>query len=385
MAKNITQASYRPNAFSQGGVFGYHPVLDSYYQALIMRFLGVNVFGWKISAVIITSLSIFIFYYFLKESLDELIAIFGALLLASSHYILGLTHTGYNNIHSLFPFLLALFLATKAKNKNSPFLAFLSGMVSGLGFYTFYAGRFAFIVVFFYFLLFAKPKLKILVAFLVGLVLSILPFLFVNRQNIFEPMTWQTFARNKEIDRIGFFLKNLKLNFLGIYRGASHIHHYVSGSLVDPITNLLSILGLISLILKKKLKLLFFLLGSSLFILIIAGGLFYENNVAITRLFIILPFIFTLAALGVSFLFEKISRSWQLKAFLVFCFTSLIVFLNLYRFYSQTPAVHPKTEAVKIMEGLLWENDLSGEEKESLWKKAQNYPEVLEAYKEELK
>lgn len=366
MAENILDGA-RPNVFSQNGVFGYHPVLDSYYQAGIMRLLGRNVFGWKASSALLVSLSIVFFYYFLKENFGSFIAFFGAFLMAFSHYLLALVHTGYNNLHALLPLILSLFFATKAAKNNSLIFAFLSGLASGLGFYTFYAARVTFLIVFLFLLLMAKSKLKIILVFLAGFLLSLLPFYYVNAGAIATSLKAQTFFRNKEGAGLLFFWENIKINLKGIFFGTSHVHHYVSGSLIDPLTNLLSAVGVVFLLLRKKWRILLFLLGSFTLIIALCGGLFYEHNPAITRLFIILPFVFIPAAIGADLLRQIMPKPFSLSLFWPAASLALIAFLNLYRFYVQTPAVHPQTE-VAIMIKKIREN---APEKERLRQKMQ--------------
>lgn len=45
LAKGIAQGTQKINLLSQKGVYDYHPVLDSFYQAQIMKILGANNFG----------------------------------------------------------------------------------------------------------------------------------------------------------------------------------------------------------------------------------------------------------------------------------------------------------------------------------------------------
>ncbi len=175
-------------------------------------------------------------------------------------------------------------------------------------------------------------------------------------------MVKQTFLRNRESVSFSFLLTNLQVNLNGIYLGTSHNHHYVSGAFIDFITNLLSFIGICVLIIKHKYRMLFFLVGSYLLIIIITGGLFYEHTPATTRLFIILPFIFTSAALGFDYLIEKIFNDFFYPLIITLIIFS-ILFINFYRFYVLTPSINPKTLEVIKLENLLKNNNLPISEK----------------------
>lgn len=348
----------RPNIFSQQGVYGYHPVLDSYYQTIFIYLFGPNVYGWKISAIFLVSITIIIFYFFLKDNFNSRVALFGAFLIATSHYILALVHTGYNNIHSLLPVVLSLFLISR---KNI-LLSFLAGIVSGLGFYTFYSAR---LTIFFLgmFIFDKKTPIKIYLFTFLGFLTSVIPFVYFNRSEVFTQMIDQTFIRNQNPLTPGYILTNLGINLKGIYFGSSHNHHYVSGSLVDGLSNLLSLLGFFALIVTRKFKTCLFLAGSYILILLTAGGLFHEHTVAITRLFIILPFIFISAAIGFDFLVSKIHNIY-FRSIISAMIIIVVSFLNLYQFYIKTPSVNTKTQEVMILENLFQNDNPSISEKE---------------------
>lgn len=101
--------------FSQKGVFGYHPVLSSCYQFLIMRVFGMNNFGWRLSSLLVVVFSIPGFYFLVKNLFEKRTATFSTVIFIFSFYFYAYAHMGYNNIHVILPLIYALFLLTQVK------------------------------------------------------------------------------------------------------------------------------------------------------------------------------------------------------------------------------------------------------------------------------
>ena len=59
----LTNPQFKPSIFSQSGVYGYHPVLDSYIHAFFMSIFGINLVGWKITNIVAISLSSLLIYF----------------------------------------------------------------------------------------------------------------------------------------------------------------------------------------------------------------------------------------------------------------------------------------------------------------------------------
>ena len=121
-ARNILDTGIsRP--FSQDGVYGEHPVLNSAYQAVVMAIAGRDNVGWRFSSVLSVALTIPGIYVLGLTLGNRRVAMFSATLFAFSHYLFAYAHTGYNNIHSLAPAVWALAFFTVGLRRGSPLAA----------------------------------------------------------------------------------------------------------------------------------------------------------------------------------------------------------------------------------------------------------------------
>ena len=385
-AKNILAGS-RPSPLSQAGVFGYHPVLDSYYQALGMALFGANIIGWKISGVFLASLTLFLFYFWVKSIFGSRSAFFATFSFALSHYLLALVHTGYNNIHALFPLVLTLFLAAKAKKEKKLFYFFLAGAASGLSFYTFYSARITPVILALYYLCDIKPKKGAYVATLAGFLVLFVPFLLTNGTQVVIQMLYQTYGRTASltVEPLWLFVAiNLRISFLGFFFTSPYVHHYVSGTLVDFITSLFFFAGLF-LLFKKNQNLASFFFSGLFTTILITGGMFHEHTLAITRLFVTLPFIFALSGYALNELSTRLKHVTWL-AFLFPCLMLALVGLaNLQRFYMTTPSLQSKNREVRMLEAIMngkaYTDKKTQEEISRLLQTTYLLPAVFDAYK----
>ena len=93
-------AVWRP--FELSGVYGaFNPVMSSIYPALVMRLVGVDNFGWKFSLVLSVAATIPAMYILGHILVGRAAAIVSSMILAFSHYVFALTHTGYPNVDVL--------------------------------------------------------------------------------------------------------------------------------------------------------------------------------------------------------------------------------------------------------------------------------------------
>lgn len=180
-AKEIAQGRLLPFPLSEEGVFGYHPILSSYYQAAFMKVLGVEVFGWRLSSAAALAMSLPFLYLLTREIWSPRAGVMAAVLFGAAQPAVGFAHLGYNNVQ-VYPVILAS-LATLAWSIRCRSLAglYLAGTIAGAGFYTFYPARLAPLLALLLFWSFGRLSLKRagaeLWVLLLGIGLAALPVL----------------------------------------------------------------------------------------------------------------------------------------------------------------------------------------------------------------
>lgn len=128
---------------SESGVFGYHPVLSSCYQAVFLWLFGSDAFAWRLSSVTAFALAVPFVYLLGRELHGRRVGWIAAALFASAPLAVGFAHLGYNNAQVYAPVAAALALFAYAHRRRSAVGYLLSGIAVGLCFFTFFTARLA--------------------------------------------------------------------------------------------------------------------------------------------------------------------------------------------------------------------------------------------------
>ena len=140
-AKAIVEGRLTGFPLSEDGVFGYHPLASSYYQALFMKLLGANIFAWRLSSVAALAASLPALYLLTRELWTARTGLLAAVLFGSAQLVIGYAHFGYNNVQ-VYPVMLgSLAILSWAVRQRSVAGHFGAGWLAGLGFYTYYPAR----------------------------------------------------------------------------------------------------------------------------------------------------------------------------------------------------------------------------------------------------
>ncbi|MBI2863325.1 MAG: glycosyltransferase family 39 protein [Chloroflexi bacterium] len=350
------------NLFSQKGVFGYHPVVDSAYQALVMDYFGINQFGWKLSGVLVVAITLVPLYLFARHMFGSLTAVLAAAFAASSHYLFAYAHTGYNNIHSVLPPVLAACAAAAGISRRSSALIFLAGVFAGLGFYTFFSARFA-IAALLLAVLFSGWRLatiKLLFFAAAGFAVVTFPIFAVDKLDVINAMLSNSVARGSGdwLAVADVASKRALQGLLGFNYNPAAVH-YVSGSLLEPVSAALAAVGMVTALVRLADWRFRFLLIWLIVGLVVAGGFYQGFNIAMSRLMILVPFVAVLAAVVagefVRCLFWPAGRRFlrvALPSVAVGLLLAVVLAANLQRFWSIAPArlpLRPETLAVETV------------------------------------
>ncbi len=341
--KNVATGQYAnvfSQLFSQDGVYGIIPVASGIYQGLVMKIIGINVLGWKSAQILVIIASIFPLYYLVRRLWNKLTAYTTVFLFLLSHYIWAYIKTGYCNLEAIFPTVWSLYFFDRALYLKSRMYAILTGLMAGLGFMTFYSSRITIGIVFCAGLIATiRQRSFFLIAWiLIGFSLIYIPFILFNGDRVYKAMFDESFISSNEhrsISRIEMIPQNAYMNARAfIYN--THEGPYVSGSLVDPLTGVLAIVGLLIVVFgitqyRNYFVILWLMLG------FLTTGIFSKFSYpAISRLNYLIPVIALLGGITISTVSSRLRGPYR---YLGITFLMLaILALNLYRFYITTPS-----------------------------------------------
>lgn len=362
IAYELAQGTFNRNLFSQRGAYDLHPVLGSYVDALIMRVIGIGGFGWKTATVLQAAAALGLTYLLGRILYGRVVAFVALATLATSHYLLGFAHIGYNNLQPLLPTLGALVLFVLAFKARHPLVLVASGVCAGLGWYTFYSSRATIVILLLSTLLIVPPRVwtRFLVPLVAGFAIMVAPLVLVNGPETITGMLIRTGAASNEVvaNRDLLLVYNV-FRTLTAFNYNTRVSHYTSGSLAEPFTAALYVLGAAWAVWSwrdVRSRLLLVWLGVAL---AATGVVSQYDFVTITRLHFALPAVALLAAVAVERTIAAIRGLAPARAGMaltVLCTAGVMSVMagsNLYRWFVVSPRIVPTTPdtvAVRILE-----------------------------------
>jgi hypothetical protein len=125
--------------FSLRLVYDTHPVLDSVYQAAVMKLFGQNVFGWRMSEVLLLAVSAVLMYAATSLMIGRGAGLVAGAITGTNHYLMAFARIAYNNLHvAFYTTLVALMLALAWRTQRAIFV-YAAGVAMGFCLYTFQA------------------------------------------------------------------------------------------------------------------------------------------------------------------------------------------------------------------------------------------------------
>jgi 4-amino-4-deoxy-L-arabinose transferase-like glycosyltransferase len=362
-AKAMQNQTLQPNVFSQFGVYIQRPVGTSGLQAASMAVFGADSYGWRMATPIALAATIPALYILARELFDRAVAVYATLMFAVSHYLLSYSHTVYDNVFAILPFTWSLALAVIGLRRSSPAWLYAAGVVAGLGFYTFPTARMAPIVLFLFLVTLGRRAWHpaILLPIGLGLLVTVLPLFASDGLDAISASRDRTvFGFTPDHEAVGIrILQNLPRSSL-VWSYNPNAGHFVSGSLFDPVSAVLLALGLgygLARIRQQAYRLLAIWLGVTV---LFAGVFSPYDRAPYDRLHLLLPVVSIYAALALDALVRLGSRVVPgrrgmvmyagVAAFIVLA--PVLAYLNLYRFFIDSPKVVPSTEERIALGGL---------------------------------
>lgn len=204
MARSIALGEKNPPFFGIG-VFTF-PISSSLLQGWIMRWAGIDLWGWRFASVFPAALTVIPLYMLACELFNRKIAVSASVMMIVNPYFLTFARLGYNNSQSLFPVTLCIYVMAVALRRKSRFYLWLAGLTAGLGFYTYFAAWLG-LVVLFITMLCLPPinRLKLRTSFIPLGILSIAALLVILPRVLFGISSNSTSALHHKIWETGFF------------------------------------------------------------------------------------------------------------------------------------------------------------------------------------
>lgn len=349
------------NIFFQNGVYGYHPVLSTAYQASFMKVLNADIFAWKLSLVILIAVTLVPFYLLMRELFATRVAMLATGIAATSHVLFAFTHTGFDNLTAILPTVLALWLLVVGLRRDSTLALFASGAAAGMGLYVFYSSRATILIIGLFLLLLGRRGLRAerLLPIAIAFAVVAAPIFTIHGWDVID----QTIGLSSAEAERGGTLARLGHNIvpsLMAFNYSPNAARYVSGSLLDPLSAVLFAMGLAVALTQAnrpalRLMLVWFAVG-----LVVTGFFTPIAEVPVTRLnYLVLP---AAALAGLAFdrtlsVGLQAVRAPPVRATATAgCLVALLVpilYLNLHRFWYETPRADPTSFATVIMRAVL--------------------------------
>jgi hypothetical protein len=138
-AQAMARGDIPPDPFAPR-VYGF-PGGSSVYQAAFPKLFGYTMWSWRFSSVFAFLVAMVPTYFLARELYGKRVAFAALALMATAPWAIAFSRLGYNNIHSVLPFVSSLLFLYLGIQRKSFLLFFLAGAAAGIGFYAYFAAR----------------------------------------------------------------------------------------------------------------------------------------------------------------------------------------------------------------------------------------------------
>lgn len=316
-AKALAEGRLRGFPLSEQGVFGYHPLASSYYQALFMKLFGADIFGWRLSSVAALAGSLPGLYLLTRELWNRRAGWLAAVLFGSAQLAVGYAHFGYNNAQVYPAILGSLAVLSWSVRRRSVAGHFSAGCLAGLGFYTFYSARVTPLLALLLLWSLGAPRRGTAerTALFAGMLLAMLPVLAHPEQTVAHMLQQTAFGGDPaavpqrsglwQPEVLGKVLQHWLLSLLyAVWFKCRSNFDWVP--VVDPVVAVSAAVGcylsLVALVRRAPAR---FLIPAYVLVALVVGAVSQYDCPPLTRLLTLVPFTAMLAAVALDRLWER--------------------------------------------------------------------------------
>jgi ABC-type multidrug transport system fused ATPase/permease subunit len=331
--------------FRADGVNGTHPYLSSILQAIPMKFLGDENFGWRFSNPLMCSLAVGLFYLFCKTFISKRLSLVAAFLIAVSSYVISFGKIGYNNLQALFALALVLALSAWALRSRLPLAFACLGSAMALCFYIYPAALYVIPLPFLLLSLYYPPLTREVTKRWMHMFIVWIALLFPL---MLQPIYWQTKVAGTFLNQpdllqsfstiLDHFVNNIVYAFFSFLYIPVETQFVVS-SYLDPLTAAFFLIGFCLLIYQlRRQRFALFVLLSLIFFILTVGASHDRATPPTTRMFLLLPLYALIASWGVIWVEAKARQAFSARAGILSALLPILLVTiagaNLYQAYS---------------------------------------------------
>ncbi|MBI5295850.1 MAG: glycosyltransferase family 39 protein [Chloroflexi bacterium] len=144
VARDLAKGTFLPPLLAQG--VDTFPILATYWQGWVMRYFGIDIWGWRMASVLPGVFTIVPLYLLARDAFNRRLAILAALAMLGLPFFLVFSRLGYMISQPIFILTLTLYLLQHGLRKESALYLYLAGLAAGLGFYSYFASRSAIVI-----------------------------------------------------------------------------------------------------------------------------------------------------------------------------------------------------------------------------------------------
>jgi len=326
-------------------VYGTHPYFSSLIHSIFMGIFDNRNFGWRFSNPYLSAIGLLFFYYFFKAFFTRRVALSATFILGVSHYLISFSKIGYNNLQALFAMGLVLATATWALRSMRYVAYMFLGLSIGLCFYVYPAAIYVLPLPFLILILYAPPTSKPNIfrwgIMLLSIILLVFPL--IPQPEYWRVKIYGTFYYNPElVSSAAALLQHTVENLIYSFFSFLYIpqeSHFVSTAYMDPLSAALLLIGMtymIKLLFRRNRTVVFVILSYILFLFFVGTSHDRQFPTA-TRMYLFLPWFSLFAGIGLVWLRETLSHTFDsrwIKTRLLSFMAVLLLGFNLYASYS---------------------------------------------------
>lgn len=254
IAREILEHGISRSFFDKYGVYGFHPLSASYFQALLMVPFGISIFSFRMTSIISIMLSIPAIYLIVKEISSRITGGIALLLICFSHYFYNFSYLAYNNTFlGIFTLMWGLYFFMLSKKYFSIGYGILSGLFLGLCWYLYGVVILSSFTILITTICLSGENFKknffISSAIYLTISIIILPLTGFDVEENIKYISRHSNYQKENITFINLLVSRLKFGFINPFM-IGHYSHWLAGPTINFITSFFMFIGIILFLFK---------------------------------------------------------------------------------------------------------------------------------------